>query len=146
MLSVRRLGLRDATGLQDVDFCVDVDFCCVGGPDVSQPFHDSAARHLLPFLVREGHADRRADGAIGCAGGAGLGFGGRERRVEGRERRTDCPSATLRPALAPKRQKAPAGAFWRSSLMHFYSGTPMHFYSGVDISAAHDFELQKMGC
>jgi hypothetical protein len=30
--------------------------------------------------------------------------------------------------------------------MHFYSGTPMHFYSGVDISAAHDFELQKMGC
>ena len=32
----------------------------------------------------------------------------------------------------PKRQKAPAGAFWRSSLMHFYSGTPMHFYSGVD--------------
>ena len=56
---------------------------------MSQPFHDSAARHLLPFLVREGHADRRADGAIGGAGGAGLGFGGRERRVAGRERRTE---------------------------------------------------------
>ena len=35
--------------------------------------------------------------------------------------------------MRPKSQKAPAGAFWRSSLMHFYSGTPMHFYSGVDI-------------
>ena len=80
MLSVRRLGLGEAAGLQDVDFC------CAGGVDVSQPFHDSAARHLLPFLVREGHADRRADGTIGCAGGAGLGFGGRERRTEGRER------------------------------------------------------------
>jgi hypothetical protein len=34
--------------------------------------------------------------------------------------------------MRPKSQKAPAGAFWRSSLMHFYSGTPMHFLSGVD--------------
>src|SRR5208283_2928884 len=32
----------------------------------------------------------------------------------------------------PKRRKAPAGAFRRSSLLHFYSGAPMHFLSGVD--------------
>ena len=34
--------------------------------------------------------------------------------------------------MTPKRKKAPAGAFLRSSLMHFYSGAPMHFLSGVD--------------
>jgi len=34
--------------------------------------------------------------------------------------------------IRPKRQKAPAGAFWRSCLMHFHSGAPMHFHSGVD--------------
>jgi len=32
----------------------------------------------------------------------------------------------------PKRQKAPSGAFWRSSPMHLCSGAPMHFLSGVD--------------
>jgi len=27
----------------------------------------------------------------------------------------------------PPSQKAPAGAFWHSSLTHFYAGPPMHF-------------------
>ncbi len=46
----------------------------------------------------------------------------------------------------PKRQKAPAGGFWRLSLMHFYSGAPMHFYSGVDTvcsSGARFFERPR---
>jgi hypothetical protein len=39
---------------------------------------------------------------------------------------------TLGGAIAPKREQAPRGAIWRSSLMYLYSGAPMHFPSGVD--------------
>jgi mannose-6-phosphate isomerase-like protein (cupin superfamily) len=42
------------------------------------------------------------------------------------------PNETLGGAIAPNRQQAPVGAFWRPSLVHFYSGAPMHFLSGVD--------------
>ena len=35
-------------------------------------------------------------------------------------------------SIRPRRQKAPAGTFWHSSLMHFCSGPPMLFCSDVD--------------